>query len=166
MSTNRFDIDFGEIPIRPGKIRVVQRLVRNAATDVLDFAEDQAKFNAPSRTGNLKRSIRRTQRIRKVGNVYMGGITVGVKYGKWVESGTGIYGPFGALIKPKTGNVLVWREFNPMVRPSAEGKVFAKWSRGQKGQHFIQRAYDTTERVYSPARLRVLGAEIEAVLNS
>lgn len=145
--------------------QLIEQLQHDAARDIVGFAEDQAKTNAPARTGNLKRSIRSSP-IAKVGNVYMGGVEVGARYGKWVESGTGIYGPFGMPIRPKVGNVLAWRAFNPMVRPGQEGMVYAAWVRGQPGQHYVRRAYEATERVYTPVRLQVLGQAIRTVLST
>lgn len=151
--------------IDPFKLGLIDVLYQDAVRDILEFAEDQAKLNAPMRTGNLKRSIERSS-VTKVGSVYQGELTVGAVYGKWVESGTGVHGPFGSYIRPRVGNVLVWREFNPMVRPGQEAKVFAAWSRGQVGQHFVRRAYEAAERAYTPVRLGVLRSQIKALIES
>lgn len=143
----------------------IHMLMHEAAEDVLNFAEDQAKMNAPARTGNLKRSIGH-QGIRRVGNVYMGELSIGVYYGKWVEEGTGIHGPFGTVIRPRVGNVLAWKQFNPMVGPGDERTVYAAWVRGQVGQHFIRRAYQAADRIYTPVRLQTLASQIRAVIES
>ena len=147
----------------PLKAGLIDQLHRDAVRDILDFAEDQAKMNAPARTGNLKRSIGRSD-VSKTGSVYSGELTIGALYGKWVESGTGVHGPFGTVIRPRVGNVMVWREFNPMVRPGQETKVFAAWTRGQVGQHFVRRAYEAAEKIYTPARLAVLQSQIKTLI--
>ena len=57
-------------------------------------------------------------------------------YAGWVNDGTGIYGPRGDYIYPH-GKALHWNGPN--------GEVFAKYSRGQPGQHFVEKSIDDVE---------------------
>lgn len=148
----------------PARRAAVFQTMREAAQDVINFAEYQATANAPARTGNLKRSIRGSK-VKRYGNTFIGEVSVGVFYGKWVESGTGLHGPFGTPVRPRVANFMVWKEFNPMVRPGQEATVFARWTRGQKAQHYMRRAYLATERIYQPARLEVLGEQLRRILD-
>ena len=53
------------------------------------------------------------------------------KYGRWVNDGTGIYGPEGRPIPPNTAKMLVWK--------GQDGKKhFAKSVRGMKPRKYMQ----------------------------
>lgn len=56
-------------------------------------------------------------------------IGTNVKYARWFQEGTGIYGPTGQPIKPKTGNVLSW-EVNGV-------RYFAKSVDGMPARPFL-----------------------------
>lgn len=47
----------------------------------------------------------------------------------FVDQGTGVYGKYGARIKPRTAKVLAWMQDGQ--------QKFARSVKGQKGQHFI-----------------------------
>ncbi len=134
-------------------------LVENALRDVLEHATNQAQQNAPEWTGNLKRNIFQGD-IDKRGFVYTGNVSVGkaAPYAQWVESGTGIYGPFHAPIVPKTAKMLVWRN-----RYSGN-MVAARSVKGQPGQHFMRDAVVQTKTVYIPYRLALLRQQIKAAI--
>ena len=53
-------------------------------------------------------------------------------YTEFVDQGTGLYGPLKQWITPKRAKYLSW------VGPTG-GRVFAKRTRGQPGQHFFAR---------------------------
>lgn len=162
------DIDIPKIDLGGDRHqRGVDLVTRRALSDMLDYAEMRAKHYAPRRTGNLHRNISRT-RIRKIGITYEGnvGVRLQARYGKWVNSGTGLFGPFRTLVVPKTGNVMVFRKFDPTVRPGKEQFIFAKTTKGQRGQHFMNKAYYETDRFYVPVRIQLLKREIAAVITN
>lgn len=60
-------------------------------------------------------------------------------YTPFVNDGTGIYGPKGKKIYPKTARLLGPFKWN--------GRMIAvPWIRGQKGQHFVEKSITQTER--------------------
>lgn len=60
-----------------------------------------------------------------------------VKYSEWVNSGTGLYGPYKHRIVPVKAKLLVFK-LNGQ-------KIFAKSVKGQKGQRFVEKSIDNTE---------------------
>lgn len=162
MARSEFRFSHDEIKIGNQRQQVaIDLLIREAMRDIMEYAESRAIAYAPERTGNLRRNIRSTN-PRKVGGNYVAtlGVGRGAPYGRFVEKGTGIFGVFRRPIVPKTGNVLVFREFNPRVRPGKERIIFARSVKGQEGQHFMGRAYKETNTFYVPSRLQLLKREI------
>ena len=86
---------------------------------------------APTKTGNLRRTI--SFKYKPI----QATIKPNAKYAYWVHEGTGVYAGRG-MITPKKGNVLAWRQ---------NGKwVFARKTKGQKGNPFVERAWRISKR--------------------
>lgn len=96
------------------------------------LVENEAKRLVPVDTGRLRSSI--TSEIRHRGGVVYGRVGTRVKYARYVQYGTGIYGPRRAYITPRRGRFLV---FTP--RGSSK-KVFARRVRGTKPVPFLSQA--------------------------
>jgi len=99
-------------------------LMKAAITNSVNKIQSNARELAPHRTGALQRSIQ-TQVDYPVGTV-----SVEEKYGQWIESGTGIYGPTGQRIQPKSAKVLAWQ--------GATGMMFARSIKGMKPRPFFK----------------------------
>lgn len=91
---------------------------------------DAARRNVNSRSGALARSIE----VSVVGRGGVTGAQVGTSlfYAKYVHDGTGIYGPTGQVIRPRSKKAL---EFQ-----GRGGTVFSRYSVGQRGTKFLERA--------------------------
>lgn len=149
---------------------------REVARDVGDFIVDAAQAGAPERTGQLRRSIRRTGVTRTGPDTWIVEVGSNLRRAAWTEYGTGLYDPDGAhLIYPKTTKAMRWVERGPFAtRYSGAGifskqlrggknpayAIYAKYTKGQEGQHFFEMAQEMADNVYIPGRLRELGIEI------
>lgn len=68
------------------------------------------------------------------------------KYAALVNDGTGVYGPKGSVIKPKSGKALRFKPGPKWHGPvSKDGFVFLKHSKGQKGQKFVEKSMKQTQ---------------------
>lgn len=72
-----------------------------------------------------------------------------LSYALYVHEGTGLYGPRGALIRPRTATVLRWPRTNNSgagrrryKAGATEAFVYSMWSRGVKGRPFLLDALD------------------------
>lgn len=64
------------------------------------------------------------------------------EYVHFVNYGTGIYNG-GSIIKPKNGKFLVFKPGKKWKGPvSKKGLVFLRSSKGQEGQHFVEKSID------------------------
>jgi hypothetical protein len=174
-------------------VRAEQKLaVRDAARYVQAQA---AKYPAKGqsqwyrRTGTLGRSI-------AVGPVHAESRGVSAEvgtnkhYARYVEYGTGLYGPKGARIKPKTARALAWRAVGVMGAEASVGRVliasgiskrrgkikanaardvymvFARSIRGMHPWHFMEKAFKAPEtKAYFEQRLQQMWARIKAALS-
>jgi HK97 gp10 family phage protein len=133
----------------------VKLLIKETVEDIAAESASVAQFLAPKRTGNLAQNITST---RASIDPAIGGYsaTAGVRktapYARWVEEGTGIFGPHGTPIVPKVGNFLIFK--------IGEKTIVTRSVKGQKGQHYMRRAFVQTRDVYTPLRLKVLEAKI------
>lgn len=177
----------------PSKVKAVLRAEEAAALrDVGGFVRSKAaKYPAKTdsasykRTGTLGRSIAVGTPQAGYGGMYVE-VGTNIHYAKYVEYGTGIYGPRGTPIKPKTAKVLAWRSTG---RPVASGfKVIAMGIRKRKGKishnkakdtymnfamevkgmrpwHFMQKAFeDPASAEYFKARVAVMFQRVQAQL--
>ncbi len=113
--------------IKKEGIRIIPR-IKFGLEQFLHQVADVAKTIVPVRHGRLQTSL--TYEVSEKGNSSVEGrVGTNVKYGKYVEFGTGLYGPYHTLIVPKEAKVLSWKE---------KGKrVFAKWSKGMKPRPYL-----------------------------
>lgn len=160
------------------KAKLMPARLNKFARDTGDFIVDSARITAPKRTGRLARSISRTG-AHRVGDTSTVKVTWGItaaRYGRFVEYGTGLHidPRLGAphLIYPRSAHVMKWVERGRFSTPYAGAGVFnrslgrnryaifAKYTRGQEGTHFMEHAFEAADKIYVPTRLVELGAEI------
>lgn len=66
-------------------------------------------------------------------------------YAPWVNDGTGVYNG-GGIIRPKSGKFLVFKPGKKWNGPvSKKGLVFLRYSKGQKGQKFVEKSIEATK---------------------
>lgn len=155
--------------------------INQFARETGDYIVDSARVLAPKRTGRLARSITRSGAIRS-GDTSTVNIKWGIsaaRYGRFVEYGTGLHidPRLGSphLIYPRTAKVMRWTErgpfatayqgagvFSKQIRGGKDPRfaIFAKYTKGQRGVHFMELAFESADRVFVPARLKLLGEEI------
>lgn len=100
--------------------------------------EGQAKKNLRSdptrvKTGRLSSSI--THEMRFGGARLVMRVGTNVSYARFVHDGTGLYGPRGQLIRPKSKKALRW-----VGGKGRRGYTFSKWSRGMRPNHYLKNA--------------------------
>lgn len=83
---------------------------------------------------------------------YRGQIKTSAPYARWVNDGTGIYGPHGAMIIPRKASHLVF------FWPKAGGWVFARSVRGMRAAKFANEAV----RVFESTIADSLNSAIDA----
>lgn len=105
----------------------LQKGVKEAGKTILSIE----KKEAPVATGTLRRTIE--FRYRPISAMIFP--TSG--YAVFIEEGTGLYGPRKSYIMPKRAKVLAFKVNGKMV--------FAKKTRGQKANPFVQRTRDKAE---------------------
>lgn len=67
------------------------------------------------------------------------------RYAPWVNDGTGVYAGKG-IIRPKSGKFLVFKPGKKWKgRVSKKGLVFLRYSKGQKGQKFVEKSIEATK---------------------
>lgn len=92
--------------------------------------EAAAKRRVSVRTGRLQRSIK-VRRDRSEGEASVI-VEATAKHARFVHEGTGVYGPTGLPIQPKTRSVLKFRVGGVTI--------FSPSVRGQRGTHFLRDA--------------------------
>lgn len=107
--------------------------IRTALTIAAISIQKVARTEAPTKTGRLVNSI-----TYKVDGLTA---TIGpkVKYGLYVETGTGIYGPKGQPIVPKNAKVLATKINPGFGEPHNNYYVIGRSSKGQKANPFMER---------------------------
>jgi hypothetical protein len=110
--------------------RVSVRMARRCAI----LFEQEVKRGAPRRTGELVGSIERDDPT-VAGDTININVTVGAEYARYVDEGTGIYGPDGRPITPKRPGGVLRFDW-----PAAGGIVFARRVRGSPPTRFWQKA--------------------------
>ena len=100
---------------------------------------------APHKTGNLQRSMFPPANVTEKSAT----VIVRAKYGRFVEEGTGLFGPKKHRIEPKTKKALHWigggpakvrlsgRSRTSKGKPIGEG-MFARSTAGAKAQPFLE----------------------------
>lgn len=91
----------------------------------LDMARD-----APRDTGNMTNSLDVVNTDNGEGGRVGRRVSCPVEYASWQDEGTGVYGPAGTPITPKSAKVLVfyWAKTGKvMYLPSVQGSPATKW---------------------------------------
>jgi len=105
--------------------------IRKAGRTMIDYATllamATAKEEAPVDKNTLRGSI-----TRNILSDFEGKIGTDVKYAKYQEYGTGIYGPYKRPIKPTRGRFLVFKN-------KAGKTIFAKEVRGTQPKQFMKK---------------------------
>ncbi len=148
----------------------IEKKAKAIVNEVAVFAAGRAKDHAPKSryditspvpSGNLKNSFQ-VSRVRATGGVYTVSVFSDVEYAAAVESGSGLYGPTGNLIRSKSGKQMILgvqgrrfirrknnpehEDFDPRtgkIKPIRRFKgfpPFASSTKGQKGQGFFRKA--------------------------
>ncbi len=97
--------------------------------------ENRAKAYAPIDKGSLRGSIH-TQGPRATRNNVEATVGTNIKYAKWQEQGTGIYGPRKQMIVPVRAKRLAFKVGGAWV--------YARQVRGVKPQRYIRKAKQET----------------------
>jgi len=136
------------------------RILRDAIDDIADRIEAEASDNAPyDKEGRIKaHPVHRVDAKRRVKGP--GGLVVRTQISvpdeiphKFVHDGTGIYGPRGRVIIPRTAPFMVFE---------IDGKLFRRHEvYGQRPQPYLKEAMEDAERSYIPIKLAELRAELE-----
>lgn len=139
----------------------------------------KADSSSYRRTGTLGRSIAVGPVTQDAGSMYVE-VGTNVHYAKYVEYGTGIYGPNGVPIRPKTAKVLAWRSTGAGMKLVAMGvsmrrgklarnqqrdqyMIFAREVKGMRPWHFMQNAFESPEtEAYYKARIEQMFVRIAA----
>jgi hypothetical protein len=115
----------------PETVRKSPKAIEVAIEEVAWEMRRNIRGTSPQKTGTLKGSWSK----KKIGDLKYNIFTT-VKYARWVNDGTGIYGS-GKPITPKRAKFLRF-EWHGRI-------VFARSVRGQKGQHYVPEAIRRTE---------------------
>jgi HK97 gp10 family phage protein len=169
-----------QFPKRADVLRVVREEQRKALTETGRFIRAKAakypeKGSSASykRTGTLGRSIAVSEPRAGEGGTFVE-VGTNLHYAKYVEYGTGIYGPKGQPITPKTAKALAWRSVGGGAKMIAfglamrKGKAvraqkrdvymnFAKSVKGMKPWHFMEKAFtDPESEAYFKQRIEAM----------
>lgn len=114
-----------------------KRIVEAGNKSLLSL-QGTAKQLSPIDSGRLRQSIL-VSPMRQSGSSFTGSVGTSVDYAAWMERGTGIYGPSGQPIRPKTKKFLAFR--------GKGGKmVFAKSVKGVRGRFYMKGAVEQNQR--------------------
>lgn len=134
--------------------------MKDATDEIGEHMQSLAQRYAPRRTGNLIGAINYSV-YDNIGDDFFAVVSIDearAPYASYVESGTGIYGPRRAPYTGHHGNMMYFYS-------ERFGRIITKRViQGQKGVHFMERAWLETETTYVPMRLARLEAELEALL--
>lgn len=109
---------------RAGQIRQVpERAIRRGAFELLRLIQARA----PKKTGTLVRSLHADIR-QLTADLLEGRVGTWLEYARWLEEGTGIYGPKKRpiLITAKTKKGLFWGAYNAAGGPIVRRQVLVK----------------------------------------
>lgn len=135
--------------------KTIRPELHDTLDDIAEAMQNEARSMAGHKTGNLVRAIEAKKARRAGPKGTRATVEIDRKeapYGVWVNEGTGLFGRRGRVIKAKTGNVMVFQ--------GKKGLVFARTVKGQKGKHFMEKAFDLVMLKYTPARLERLADEV------
>jgi hypothetical protein len=108
---------------------------------------NQAVRNVPVDTGQLRSSI--TVELVQEGSVPMVRVGTNLPHGRYVEEGTGIYGPKGRPIRPTSASVLRWQVRNNTGRGRRNtGRyAYARSVKGMRPRPWLRPALDAARGI-------------------
>jgi hypothetical protein len=109
----------------------------NVVAGTLNKTAAIATATAPTDTGFLKNN--RSIEIDAGPGSLKGSLVYHAHYAKFVLKGTGLFGPRGDLIRPRTATYMVF-----IGRDGS--RVYAKTTKGQRKQPFLQNAFRAASR--------------------
>lgn len=118
------------------------KLTQSAIVNSTLRVQKNIRERAPHRTGTLQRGVLAETRGQS------GVVSVTEKYGEYIEEGTGIYGPTGAPITPKTGKAL-----KLMIGGVA---IFRRSVKGMKARPFFRPGFEASKDYIDKQFTRVL----------
>lgn len=133
--------------------QIVAREITSAMKDSTLAIENQAKQNVGFVTGTLARSI--SSVVAPLSGSVKGYVSASASYARYVEEGTGLFGPQHQLIKPKNAKSLAWK--------GSGGMVFAKSSKGMKPRKFMRMAYYYTRQRVETRFKEAIASAIEQI---
>jgi HK97 gp10 family phage protein len=157
------------------------QVLRHAGSSAANIITTDAKARAPKRTSNLTRSIQQ-KAVRVTGSEAIFEIGPSVKYGRYVEEGTGVFGPKKQpiIIKPGAKGFLAWMTVQGNrigQRGTSAGKVFKTKAgtqyaftrkpveiQGSRPQPYMAPAFEAKEREASLGAMDVIFHEIQRIM--
>lgn len=123
-----------------------------------------ARAHAPRVSGRLRAGIDHTLIKDGPRVVHISFGVYGVRYGSWVNDGTGVFGPRGTPIVPRNGRYLAFtangRKAGPTrsgrLRPRLQRKVVVRSVLGQVGQQFLQKGLLDLAAAHPELGIRIL----------
>ena len=114
----------------------LEKIVRQSRSNILELGglslERETRKASPVDTGHLQGSwVNNTGKDRVQ-------LTTSTHYARYVDEGTGLYGPYKTLIYPKDKN-------GSLMFKGGDGVTHIKYSKGIKGQHYIEKAINNFE---------------------
>lgn len=129
------DIDVSDLE------RAVRDFAHQRGSNLAEAFRDTVRSLVPRRTQELHDSIE-VDSVDDYDRGTRARVVVGAPYARFVNDGTGLYGPRGDFIRPrKAGGVLVFDW------PAAGGIVFTRRVSGSEPTHFWERALDQWPRI-------------------
>ena len=151
MAATSFNIAMPDVVTMISKLTVAPAAITKAADSMVDEITTGlqliAKVNAPRRTGKLQDSIMTTPSVSGTGSVF-----TSLNYSIFVNEGTGLYGPKGTVIEPKSKQVLATKVNPGWGTPNKSGYyIIGKWQRGMEANPFFTKTYNASQPVVDAA---------------
>jgi hypothetical protein len=150
---------------------------RKLLMDLGKYVHSKATIYPPPSGGNYKRTLTLGGSITVDAPVMQASgsyIEVGtnLKYARYVEEGTGLYGPKGARIYAKPGKVMAWPAIGAKggkkgKKGKGGGMIFARSTKGMPGWHYMKKAFQhPSTEAYFKARSAAMFGELQKALDS
>jgi hypothetical protein len=120
---------------------VVKDLIRRGVRVQTAAKKNISGANGPKRvnSGRLRGSIQ--WQLYFIAGIPAVRVGTNVKYGIFVHQGTGLYGPRGEVIRPKSAKFLVFKsQAYGAKKGKFKGKVVVPYVKGMKPNHFLKNA--------------------------
>jgi hypothetical protein len=108
----------------------LEEIVKNSRSNIIELGglvlEAETRKASPVDTGRLQGSW-----VNNTSDDFVQ-LSTSVIYARYLDEGTGLFGPHKALIYPKKGKYLVFKSGNELV--------FARYTKGIEGRHYVDKA--------------------------